>query len=249
MFFLRPSIFSGHPELIVAQSTRHGGVSPAPYASLNLGKSTGDDPAHVAENRRLFASAVGFNLNQLVFSKQVHGCEVLEAAEPGLYAGYDAIVSDVPGLVLAVSVADCAPILMYDTLHQAVAAIHAGWRGMAGGIIGHALARMKALYGTAGADCLAYIGPCIDECSFEVGDEVAAQFEPAFKRFSTESGKYFVDLKKAGAAQLQQFGIPAGQIEISPLSTVTDNRDFFSHRLEKGTTGRMMAVIGVAIRH
>ena len=140
----------------------------------------------------------------------------------------------------------CVPILLYDTQHKAVAAIHAGWRGMAGGIIGHALARMKALYGTAGVDCLAYIGPCIDESSFEVGEEVAAQFEPAFKRFSPESGKYFVDLKKAGAAQLQQFGIPAGQIEISPLSTVADNRDFFSHRLEKGTTGRMMAAIGVA---
>jgi YfiH family protein len=212
---------------------------------LNLGKSTGDTPENVAENRRRFAAAVGFEIGNLTYSKQVHGCEVLHAVAPGLYTGYDALITNQPKLVLAVSVADCVPLLVYDTRNKAVAAIHAGWRGMAGGIISRTLTHMHIVFGTSGADCLAYIGPCIDECSFEVGEEVAVQFDAAYKRPDHHTGKYFVDLKRAGAVQLQQCGIPSEQIEISPFSTVLHNEDFYSHRLEKGTTGRLMAVIGI----
>ena len=243
--YRRPAIFQSFPNLIAAESTRHGGVSPAPYAGLNLGKSTGDAPENVAENRRRFYSALGFAPEQLAWSKQVHGVEILLAESPGGAEGYDALVSRTPGVVLAVSVADCTPILVYDQKTRAVAAIHAGWRGAAANIIGKTLDTLAGLFGTHGADCFAYVGTCIDECSFEVGPEVGAQFDPAFKRLDPDSGKYFVDLKKACAAQLQAFGVPLGQIEVSPYSTVLHNADYFSHRLEKGVTGRMMAVIGV----
>lgn len=245
MLFRIPSIFQSFPQLLAAESTRHGGVSPAPYASLNLGKSTDDDPAHVAENRRRFCAALGIEPAALAWSKQVHGAEVRGATAPGGAEGFDALITRSPGVVLAVSVADCTPVLVFDPIRGAVAAIHAGWRGAAAGIIGNTLAEMAARFGTRGADCLAYVGTCIDECSFEVGPEVAAAFDAAFLRFDAGRDRYFVDLKKVCAAQLQACGLPEQHIETSPFSTVLHNHDYFSHRLEKGSTGRMMAVIGV----
>ena len=243
--FRRPAIFTSFPNLIAAESTRHGGVSPAPYTSLNLGKGTDDAPENVAENRRRFCQALGFEPGQLAWSRQVHGDLVRRADAPGGAEGFDALVTAEPGVVLAISVADCTPILVFDAKNQAVAAIHAGWRGTAAGIVEKTLARMAAEYGTRAADCFAYVGTCIDECSFEVGEEVAAAFADDFKRWDTARGKFFVDLKRANAAQLQAFGLPDTQVEISTYSTVLHNADYFSHRIERGLTGRMMAVVGV----
>ena len=243
--FRRPEIFKNIPQLIAAESTRHGGVSLAPYQSLNLGKNTTDKPEHVAENRRRFCVSLGFKTSQLAYSKQVHGAEIHIATEPGGVEGFDALITQQRGVVVAVSVADCTPVLVYDAKNQAVAAIHAGWRGAAAGIVGKTLDAMARQFGTKSADCLAYVGTCIDECSFEVGEEVAAAFDEAFKHFDGERGKFFVDLKKVCAAQLQSFGLAVGQIEISPYSTVLHNADFFSHRKEAGMTGRMIAIVGV----
>ncbi len=245
ILFRQAAVFQSLPLLIAAESTRHGGVSEPPYQSLNLGKSTDDDPVRVAENRRRFCAALGFETRQLAWSKQVHGTEIRLVTQPGGAEGFDALLSAERGVVLAVSVADCTPILIYDSKHKAVAAIHAGWRGTCGAIVGKTLLDMKKHFGTSGADCFAYIGTCIDECSFEVGDEVAEAFDPAFKRWDTAKQKFFVDLKKANAAQLLEFGVPAAQIEISAFSTVLHNADYFSHRKEHGVTGRMMAVIGL----
>lgn len=241
----RPIIFTAAPQLIAAQSTRHGGVSPAPYASLNLGKSTGDDPAHLAENRRRFAEALGFPIDQLAWSKQVHGDRIRYAACPGGAEGFDALITDQPGVVLAVSIADCTPILVLDRKNRAVAAVHAGWRGTVAGIVEKTLQEMSARFGTLGADCLAYVGTCISANAFEVGDEVAAEFADPFKRYDATRGRFFVDLKKANAAQVLDFGIPPAQLEISPRCTVEHNTDYFSHRREQGRTGRMLAVIGL----
>lgn len=241
----RPPVFEDFPGLIVGESTRHGGVSLAPFHSLNLGKSTADNPVHIAENRRRFAGATGFDLGMLAWSYQVHGDQILHARTPGGAEGYDALISDSPGVVLAVTVADCVPVLIFDVRNKAVAAVHAGWRGTVAGLAGKTLAAMSAAFGTRGEDCRAYVGTCIDECSFEVGEEVALHFPDEFKQVSALTGKYYVDLKKANAAQLRRAGLSDAQIGISPYCTVRDNADYFSHRAEKGTTGRMMAVIGL----
>ncbi len=241
----RPAIFAGFSHLAAAESTRHGGVSPAPYASLNLGKSTADDPANVAENRLRFCAALGFLPDQMAWSRQVHADRVQIVTTPGGSEGFDASVTNQPGILLAVSVADCTPILIYDAKTRAMAAVHSGWPGTAARIVEKTLHGMAEAFGTRGEDCFAYVGTCIDECSFEVGEEVAVQFEPAFKRFDAGRGKFFVDLKKANAAMLESFGIPRHRIEISAWSTVLNNDDYFSHRKEKGLTGRMMAVIGI----
>ena len=243
--YTSPAIFTDFPQLIVAESTRHGGVSPAPFASLNLGINTQDNSEHVAENRRRFVNAIGAGTYLVAFSHQVHGTDVLYTTEPGRFEGYDALITNQPGLLIGVTVADCVPILIYDRQHQAVAAIHAGWRGTAGGIVRKTLAAMQEHFGTSAGDCYAYVGTCIDECSFEVGPEVAAQFAPAFKRTAAGTGKDYIDLKRANAKSLTDFGIPHEQIAVSPYSTVLNNDDYFSYRAEKGQTGRMLAVIGL----
>lgn len=246
ILYRSPALFSSFPGLIAAESTRHGGVSLAPFRSLNLGINTDDDRVNVDENRRRFFRAIGAGGYPFASSYQVHGNEILYATEADRYTGYDAIITDKVGLLIGVTVADCVPILVYDPMHRAAAAIHAGWRGTVGCIVTKTLAQMQQRFGTEAGQCYAYIGTCIDECAFEVGPEVAEQFDPAFKRACTGSDKSLVDLKAANAHLLSMAGIPATQLEISPFSTVTHNNTYFSYRAEKGQTGRMLAVIGVA---
>lgn len=243
--FRKPVIFKEFPDVIAAQSTRHGGVSPSPWGSLNLGKSTDDSIDNVLENRRRFCNALGFDVKQLAWSKQVHGNLVRQVTAPGGAEGFDALMSHQRGILLAVSVADCTPILIYDARNNAIAAIHAGWRGTVAGIVSNTLQQMNTDFGTQGQDCRAYIGACISENVFEVGQEVADAFSDKYRRAGIVPGKYFIDLKKANADQCLEFGIPARQMEVSPDCTVLNNADYFSHRLERGTTGRMMAVIGL----
>lgn len=240
-----PPIFANFSNLIAAESTRHGGVSPAPFASLNLGINTPDDPANVDENRRRFFAAIGAETYQFASSHQVHGTEILHTTEPGRFDGYDALITNQPGLLIGVTVADCVPILIYDQKNQAVAAVHAGWRGTIGDIVAKTLTAMHQRFGTKADQCYAYVGTCIDECSFEVGPEVADQFASVFVRKDLRTGKGYIDLKKANTKPLTDFGIPTTQISMSPFSTVLNNEDYFSYRAEQGQTGRMLAVLGI----
>ena len=245
-----PTVFAPFDNLIAAESTRHGGASPAPFASLNLGLNTADDPANVAENYCRFFDAIGAGSMAFASSHQVHGNEILYATEPGRFEGYDALITNQPGLLLGVTVADCVPILIYDHQHRAVAAVHAGWRGTVGGIVTKTLVAMQQRFSTLTGACYVYVGTCIDACSFEVGPEVAGQFASAFTRVEPDMGRSYVDLKAANVAQLSDFGVPTAQIEVSPFSTVLNNDAYYSYRAafswaEGGNTGRMLAVIGL----
>jgi len=126
-----------------------------------------------------------------------------------------------------------------------VAAIHAGWRGTVAQIVTHTLHKMHKEYSTEGKDCRAFIGACISQKHFEVGEEVAAQFDEQLKYFDSAKQKWSVNLKEANRQQLLVFGLKENHIEVSPYCTVEHNELFFSHRKENGTTGRMMAVIGM----
>lgn len=240
-----PLIFKKFPILSAAQSTRKGGVSLAPFESLNLGKSVGDNIENVEKNRELFFRELGFKKSEAVFSHQIHGAQILIVNQPGDYPGFDAQITNKKNICLAVSIADCTPILIYDAKNEAIAAIHAGWKGTVANIVSDTLAAMNQNYGTIGEHCFAYIGTCISFENFEVNADVADHFLPQFKRFDTQKNKYFVDLKAANKAQLKAFGLPEDQIEISEFCTVKNNNLFFSHRFEKGNTGRMLAGIGM----
>lgn len=239
-----PSIFSRFNHLVAAESTRLGGVSSYPFSSLNLGINTQDTVESIQANRAIFFQQLGIEETQFASSFQVHGAEVQIVNKGGRAEGYDALITNQPNVFVGVTVADCTPILIYDAQQKVAGAVHAGWRGTVAQVVYKTLVTMAEAYGTQAKDCFAYVGTCIDECSFEVGEEVAEQFDAKFKRFDAVLNKYLVDLKRANAAQLVAFGIPKNQIEISSFSTITHNDTFFSYRLEKGQTGRMVAVIG-----
>lgn len=240
-----PSIFQPFPNLVACESTRLGGFSRTPYASLNLSLHTDDDPNAVEQNRKTFFESLGFSTDEVACAFQVHGTEVLLATQAGETKGYDALITNQKGLLLTVTVADCTPILIYDAGQLAIAAIHAGWRGTVGEIVIKTLEKMQNQFGTQPKDCHAYVGTCISERNFEVDADVAQHFDPAFKTWDRDRGKYLIDLKMANQRQLEECGIPARQIERSPFCTVRDNEQYFSHRKEKGTTGRMLGVIGM----
>ncbi|MFT4759834.1 MAG: YfiH family protein [Paraglaciecola sp.] len=239
-----PSIFKQFSNLIAAESTRHGGISPAPYVSLNLGGNTNDLSKNVEKNRNIFFSNLNISLEQVVFNHQIHGDNILVVTKPGNYSGYDALLSNKQNVFLTTGIADCVPILIYDKENWVCMAIHAGWKGTVKRILVKTLMHAAIEFGTAPKDCYVYIGTCIDECSFEVDADIADEFSDDFKRWDAEKEKFFVDLKKANLKQSLDLGIPEAQIEISPNSTVLHNEDYFSYRKEGGETGRMMVVIG-----
>ncbi|MFD1141254.1 peptidoglycan editing factor PgeF [Larkinella insperata] len=240
-----PPVFDSFQGVVAAESTRHGGVSPAPFASLNVGINTTDTPENVAENRRRLFSSLQIDPDQVAASYQVHGDRILTVTQPGRFEGYDALMTNLPNHFLTVTVADCTPILIYDAGQRAVAAVHAGWRGTVARLVEKTVKAMHERFGTQPEECFAYVGTCIDQASFEVGPEVAEQFGETFKRFDPERQKFLIDLKAANMAQLLAAGIPATQIGVSPYSTVLHTQDYFSFRAENGNTGRMLAIIGL----
>ncbi len=242
---VRPAIAEQFPGLTMVQSTRHGGISLARYASLNLGLNTGDEREAVAENRRRFWAALGTPEAHTAGGYQVHGSEIKVVDQPGYFDGHDAFVTDQPGIFLSVTIADCVPVLIFDPVRKAIAAVHAGWRGTAVQIAGKTVALLQKTYGTNPADCIAYIGTCIGFDSFEVSAEVAVEFAPELQKEAGSPGKYLVDLKEANRIQLMQAGMSGELIEVSPFCTVKDHHRFFSFRKEGGVTGRMLAAIGM----
>jgi YfiH family protein len=231
--------------LIIAESTRLGGVSSSPYASLNLGLHTPDEEKNITENRRRFCADLRFSSKQLAGGFQVHDSKIRQVQEAGQWEGYDAFITNKEGVILSVTIADCCPVLVYDPVHKAVGAAHAGWKGTVEEIATKMLLKMRDAYGTRPADCWAYIGTCIGADDFEVDADVADHFEATYKWWKPVTKKYHVDLKTANGDQLLRLGVSAGQMEYSTFSTVADNDRYFSHRAEKGKTGRMLAVIGV----
>lgn len=245
MMLLRPEWSARFPELIIAQSSRQGGVSPYPNQALNLGWYTDDERQNVLENRHRFARALGIRPEQLTGGHQVHGNAVKQITEVGECAGYDGFVTDQPDIVLSITIADCTPVLIYDPVRRVCGGAHAGWRGTVVQVARRTLEHMITAYQTQPADCYAWIAAGISRRYFEVSADVAAQFAPHLVDGGYPNDKYRVDLKQANAEQLMDLGVPAQQIDISPACTVADNEHFFSYRKEKGRTGRMLAVIGL----
>ncbi|HEX4795677.1 MAG TPA: peptidoglycan editing factor PgeF [Humisphaera sp.] len=234
-----------------AFSTRLGGISPEPFASMNLGNPNGcaiqDDYERIWENYRMLQRSVGLDAHEKPCRvHQVHG-NVVVSTKPGepfdTNAKADAIVSDDPCRVISVRVADCVPILIASDDGKQVAAIHAGWRGVVADVVAAAIQRI----GTSAAGCVAAIGPCISASAFEVGPEVLAEFDHAFGDRAPcrrrEDGKGHVDLREAIRLQLIDAGIAPAQIDSTDRCTFAHSEEFFSHRRENGVTGRLAALI------
>ena len=241
--FITPQSFEGLSGIVAGFSTRHGGVSEKPYTSLNLGLSTKDDRDHVLENRKRLFESVGFSVDALAITGQVHGSDVLEVNEPGLYRGYDGLITRQRGILLCLSAADCASVLLVDNENGIIGACHSGWRGTVANITGKTIAMMAERGAHPGA-IHAYVSPCISKMHFEVGWEVANQFDEAYHYRIPGKEKPHVDLKSALRDQLVAAGITSRRLEISPFCTFAHKKHFFSYRAELGKTGRLMGFVG-----
>lgn len=241
--FIVPKIFQDIPNLLAGVSTRHGGVSQSPYNSLNLGKHTSDSQKAIDQNLELLCNDLGISVNQFARSYQSHGADIWHTSIAGYQENYDAIIATNEGIIAGVGIADCCPILLVDVQKKITAAIHAGWKGTVAQIAQKTAFQFIHSYQSKPQDLRAWIGPCISVNHFEVGDDVATHFADNEK---TKVGqKYYVDLKKSNYNQLKSLGISA--IEISDYCTIEHNEHFFSHRKEKGITGRMIAFVGFKI--
>lgn len=227
-----------------AFTTRRGGVSSPPFNELNLGRNTGDDPVAIQQNREGVLERLGFSLDQLALGGQVHGAKVARIETPRHLDGYDGLVTRTKGIVLGILTADCAAVLLVDEMAGVVGACHAGWRGAVARVSQATIDEMILL----GADAnriRACIGPCISQEHFEVGEEVAVQFEPEFVRTNPDSGRPHVDLRGQLARQLESHGIASAHIEVTPHCTFADTERFYSYRRDGKSSGRMFALIGV----
>lgn len=234
-------------------TTRLGGVSQDYLDSLNLGMHRGDDPRNVEENYRRLASALGFDIQKLVLTRQTHSDIVQQVTyqdAAGLdnhnYPECDALITNCPETALAIFTADCTPILLWDAKTGAVGAAHAGWRGTAAKIAGKTAKAMCDAYGCKPEDIHAAIGPNIGVCCFEtdadVPEAMVAAYGKAAEGYITPKGdKYYVNLKGINALSLQEVGVT--RIEIAEECTACQHQRFWSHRVTGGHRGSQGAII------
>ena len=237
-------------------STRHGGYSQGSYGTFNINRYCGDDPQAIAQNREALCQLLGVDDDRLLMPHQVHLTEVVKVDEAFLrlsaderqqrFEGVDALMTDVGRVCIGVSTADCIPVLLYDPVHHAVCAIHAGWRGTVQRIVEAAGDKMTKAYGSQPQDLKAQIGPGISLDSFEVGDEVYEAFvEAGFEmpRISRRDTKWHIDLPLCNRLQLESMGVPSHQVSVAPDCTFKQPETWFSARRLGIQSGRIFTGI------
>ncbi|MCL2805450.1 MAG: peptidoglycan editing factor PgeF [Treponema sp.] len=240
-------------------STRKGGVSPAPFASMNLGYNRGDDDTNVDENFRRICEAASLSKENIVMSKQKHGTNILKIDEiravPGNFASgslevpdnTDGLITNRSNIALVTFYADCVPLLFCDPVKRVIANSHAGWRGCVDNMAAKTVNKMTEDYGCAPKNILVGIGPCISCDKYEVDEDVASQFQIAFGEcvFPAENkpGKFHVDLREVCKLSLIRAKIPLENIEISHWCTFDNEELFFSHRRDRALRGSLAAFI------
>lgn len=235
----------------IAFSERGGGVSAPPYDSLDLAGHVGDDPLAVDINRRRLLDVIGIGTlaPRLTTSDQVHGSRVVQVAEadagagacvasgPGPITGCDGLWTQVPGIPLLLMFADCVPVIVVDPAGPAVAVVHAGWRGLAAGVVERAVQSME--HGRESGELMAFVGPHIGPCCYEIGDEIVSHFGNSFVTITAASKRF--DLGAAVTYGLERAGIPKGRQWHLGICTAHTTDRFYSHRAE-GRTGRHSAL-------
>jgi len=250
--FLQFHSFPGDGILHHAVFTRAGGVSPAPFTSLNLSVSVPDEKANVYANRSRAYGVWGRDTGSVVHAHLVHGNAVARVtrADDGSWVSHvDGVITDEPGCALTMNFADCAPILLYDPQKQAIGLGHAGWKGAIVDLPGAMVRAMQQSFGSEPQTLLAAVGPCIGPCCYEVGDEVISGVNGAFAQpqaLLVDHGgpRPHFDLPLANQLNLQRAGVRS--VEMSGLCTGCRTDLFYSHRVEKGRTGRFGAFLMLA---
>lgn len=249
--------FSRNKNILHFISTRIGGFSNSPYSSLNLGLNVGDNSAEVIKNRELLASSLNIPTNSFTFAKQVHkgNVSVIKNEMKGRGAinyregidATDAMITDVPGICLVVLVADCVPVLFFDTIKKVIGVAHAGWRGTVGLVVKNTVRLLQEEFNSILEDIIVGIGPSIGPCCFEVGSDVKEEVENVFhtkdRYIINRDDKEYFDLWENNKQQLIQVGVLEQNIEVAGVCTYCHSDRFFSVRRQNGNTGRFGAGI------
>ncbi|MCR5130222.1 MAG: peptidoglycan editing factor PgeF [Prevotella sp.] len=256
------------PSVVAFSTTRQGGYSEGKYAEFNMNRYCGDDVESIRRNREALAQLLGIGSERILMPHQVHDTKVLSIDEDFFslpaevqqqrLEGVDAVMTNCQNLCIGVSTADCIPVLLYDAEHQAVCAIHAGWRGTVARIVEKAISAMTKVYGSRPSEILAQIAPGISLESFEVGDEVYEAFEKAgfdmksiAQRFPVSSNvdeecaetKWHLNLPECNRLQLLASGVPETQIGVSRVCTYQSSETYFSARRLGINSGRIFTAI------
>ncbi len=250
-------------EVVAFSTTRHGGCSEGQYASMNVNAYCGDNADCVAANRDALCRTLSLaSADRLVIPHQTHGIEVRqigselfslpEKVRQMVLEGVDGVMTRLEGVCVGVSTADCIPVLLYDTEHRAVCAVHAGWRGTVSRIAQKAVAEMRAAFGTRPQALHAVIGPGISMKNFEVGDEVYEAFASAgfdMEPISERREKWHIDLPACNRLQLETAGIAPDHIVLADICTYDHTDDWFSARRQGTESGRIYTGILVRPHH
>ncbi|MBO4718556.1 MAG: peptidoglycan editing factor PgeF [Prevotella sp.] len=240
-------------------STRHGGVGEGNYGTFNVNCYCGDAPEAIAKNRLSLCKLLGINEDHLIMPHQVHGTGVTQISKTffllsedircNVTEGIDALITNVPGVCIGVSTADCIPIIIYDPEHHAAGVVHSGWRGTVANIAEAAVASMVRSYHSQPERLLAVIGPGISRRNFEVGDEVYDAFSSAgypMDTIAVREGKWHIDLPMCCQLQLEAVGVPSANIRMTDICTYDQTADYFSARKLGIQSGRILT--GIVLR-
>lgn len=242
---------------VTAFSTmRQGGYSKGNYGDFNINSYCGDDKEAIRKNREALCQLLDISDEHLLMPHQVHLTKIVQIDKvllsltvnerQQLLEGVDALMTNVKGLCIGVSTADCIPVLLFDPIHRAACAIHAGWRGTVQRIVEKAVQQMTAVYGTHPSDIVAQIGPGIHLDSFEVGDEVYETFADEgfdIQTISRHDEKWHIDLPECNRLQLISTGVSPQNITVSPICTFQQSDTFFSARRLGINSGRIFTAI------
>lgn len=238
-----PKIFREFPNVRAALTLR--GTTHPPYG-FNMSLSVMDDESRVYENRAALARRLGFPPERLATQRQVHGDTCVTVGTGYVPTDSDAMIAVEQGWLLAVSAADCIPVLIYDSKVEVVAGVHSGWRGSARNIVAKTIRRLIEEFGTSPQDLFVYVGASAGQCCYEVGHDVASKFDPGHSR-PLSSDKFLFDNKGVVLGQLIDVGVPAQRIELDSRCTICDPT-LHSYRRDGARSGRMFGVIGVVAR-
>ncbi len=240
MKIIRSKILSGFSEILHGVSTIDL-TDEEDVFGFNLSFEVGDKPERVLANREKFFKALGTNYSNVAYQEQIHSDIVKIVTRPGNQGKSDAMITNRKNLALAISMADCTPILLYDLKEKVIAGVHSGWRGTSKRILEKTIEKMGKEFSTVPENIFAYVGPSICQKHYEVGREVAEIFPTEF--VEQKDGKYFLDVAGANVRMLLQAGVPSGNIEKSELCTFEAKGVLHSYRRDREKSGRGFAAI------
>lgn len=254
-------LFDQEKNIVHFSTTRVGGVSNGTYSSFNMGNFSDDDPLNIYENRNILARMFYMDISKFVIPHQTHGTRVLKIDEElmdldstsaiEIMYGVDATISNLKGIFLCATTADCVPIIIYDKVKESIAAVHAGWKGTSGRIVENTIIELQKQYGSNTGDMIVGIGPAINAVHYEVGDEVINMFkkngfdisDPELCFSKSNISKYYLNLKEINRRELLRLGVNKNNIEMTNLCTYEMQQLFFSARRQTVHSGRMLTGI------